>query len=128
MDTDDLVGVWRSIIRGGDKSWVLFEQGTCVILVQPEPDLAAQATALLKEWGPVQVGTDSADFDVIALAEFPGWVVSCHHPDILNYVAPDEFDEPEPADFMIGLIGRSMRDADARELQLVHVEDRRVAN
>ncbi len=127
MKPDQLVEAWRSIIVGGDKCWVLFEHGTCVILTQPEADLAAQATELLKEW-PVQAGTDSGDFDVIALAEFPGWVVTCQHPDILDYVSPDEFDEREPADVLVGLIGRSVRDQDARDPHVVHVEDKRSAS
>ena len=62
MDRNALIGAWRDCIRGADKSWVLFAQGTCVILTQPEPDLAAQAWALLAEWGAVQVGTPAGDF------------------------------------------------------------------
>lgn len=48
-----LVAAWRAIIVGAGKSWVLFEYGTCVILMEPAEDLAEQATALLREWGPV---------------------------------------------------------------------------
>jgi len=62
--TPDYIAAWRSCIQGENKSWVLFEQGTCVILMQPETDLAAQAVALLREFGAVQVGTPSADFNV----------------------------------------------------------------
>lgn len=57
MDREALIGAWRDCIRGADKSWVLFAQGTCVILTQPEPDLAAQARALLAEWGAVRGST-----------------------------------------------------------------------
>jgi hypothetical protein len=32
MSGADLVEAWRQIIRGPTKSWVLFENGTCVIL------------------------------------------------------------------------------------------------
>src|SRR5438270_5939041 len=127
MTTDELVEIWRQIMVGEGKSWVLFEHGTCVILTQPEADLAAQATGLMREWGPVQVGTDAGDFDVISLENSPGWVVTCHHPDILNYVSPDEFDGKEPQEIMIGLLGRSMRDQDGRELHVIHVEDKRQA-
>lgn len=119
---NDLVEIWRSIIVGGEISWVMFEQGTCVILMQPESDLAAQATAILAEWGPVQVGTPSADFNIIELAGGSGWVVTCHHPDILNYVPPDE---EGTAEVMIGLMGRATRDQDAQELKVAHVEDKR---
>jgi hypothetical protein len=117
---DDWGAIWRRIIAGDDKSWVAFSQGTCVILMQPEADLAAQAARLLAEWGPVHVGTSSADFNVIAL-ESGGWVVSCHHPDILTYVAPAE----GASDLVVGILGRQLRDDDAQKLVVAHVEDRR---
>ena len=118
-----LVDTWRKIIVGEGKSWVLFEHGTCVILTGPVEDLAAQATALLKEWGPVVVGTPAGDFNVIKLQDDPGWVVTYHHPDILTYVGSDEFPDGEaPDDMIIGLLGRSRRHQDAEELRVVHVE------
>jgi hypothetical protein len=120
---DLLVDTWRKIIVGEGKSWVLFAHGTCVILMAPSQDLAAQATALLKEWGPVVVGTPAGDFDVIELQAAPGWVVTSHHPDILTYVGPEEFEEGQvPQDMIIGLTGRSKRDQDAAELQVIHIE------
>jgi hypothetical protein len=79
--------------------------------------------ALLKEWGPVVPGTPAGDFNVVALQEDPGWVVTSHHPDILTYVGRDEFGEGEaPDDMVIGLIGRARRHQDAQELQIVHTE------
>jgi hypothetical protein len=122
----DWAALWRSIIIGANKSWVAFEHGTCVILLQPEEDLAAQAQRLLAEWGPVHAGSPAGDFGVIRLEKAPGWVVTCHHPDILAHVAPDEAGTPSPTDLSIGLMGRSKRDQDARTLKVVHVEDRRV--
>jgi hypothetical protein len=120
-----LVDRWRDIIQGSEKSWVLFRNGTCVILVKPEGDLAILATELMKEWGRVYVGTPAADFDVIDLAPVPGWLVTCHHKDILTYVSPGEMMGGEPNDLMIGLLGRSKRDRDAQELEIIHIEDRR---
>lgn len=126
MTTDDVVQTWRSVINGPEKSWVLFENGTCVILLKPQGDLAAEAVALLREWGPVRVGSASADFSVIVLPEGRGWAVTCHHPDILSYVAADEMgDIGERRDHLIGLRGRSKRDDDAKDLRVVHVEDKR---
>ncbi len=123
LSIDDLVQIWRSIIVGDNKSWALFEHGTCVIFsdANANGDVAKQAIALLTEWGPVQVGTPSADFDIIELAERPGWVVTCHHPDILTYVDPSEMG-PNPQEIMVGLIGRGKRDEDAQELKVVHIE------
>jgi hypothetical protein len=119
---------WRNIIQDSQKSWVLFGNGTCVIPVPPEADLAAQATELMKEWGQVQVGTPSADFSVIDLAHAPGWVVTCHHRDILTHVSPDEMPSASPSDVVIGLLGRSKRGRDAQELEIIHIEDRRAVS
>src|SRR5918998_1702225 len=119
----ELIDIWRRIIIGEGKSWVLFEHGTCVILTSPVADLAGAAMALLKEWGPVIVGTLAGDFNVIALQDDPGWVVTSHHPDILTYVGTDEFEGgATPDDMIIGLTGRSKRAQDAEELQVIHTE------
>ena len=79
----------------------------------------------MKEWGPVHAGTPSGDFSVTSLAEHPGWVVTCHHPDVLNYVGPEDVRAGAP-DFVIGIVGRSNRNADAETLRVLHVEDRRL--
>ena len=120
----DLVATWRRIIIGSGKSWVLFANGTCVILMEPAEDLAAQAVDLLRQYGPVQVGTPSADFTVITLTDAPGWVVTGHHNDVLTYVGPDEVSEPH--DIAVGITGRGKRDLDGRELVVLHVEDQRM--
>ena len=123
---DELIQVWRSIIIGDDKSWVLFENGTCVILMEPEGDLGAQAIELLKEWGPVHAGSSAGDFSTINLDTHEGWVVTSHHNDILTYVSPDEAGD-DPSDLSVGLLGRSMRAQDADALTVIHVGDKRNA-
>ncbi|MEV4259364.1 hypothetical protein AB0J52_39915 [Spirillospora sp. NPDC049652] len=123
METEAAIALWRTIIIGDHKSWVLFENGTCVILTDHEGDLAARATEILGEYGPVHAGTPAADFGTITLDAAPGWVVYGHHNDVLTYVAPDEVDDDDT--LKIGLLGRSKRDQDGRELQVIHVEDRR---
>ncbi len=122
--SDPLVDVWRQIIIGSQKSWVLFSHGTCVILTHPEQDIAAQATAIMKQWGPVHAGSSAGDFDTITLSQYPGWVVTGHHQDMLNYVSPDEL-RKTPTDVMVGLLGRSKRNQDGEDPQVVHVEDKR---
>ncbi|KAL3494390.1 hypothetical protein BJX62DRAFT_197935 [Aspergillus germanicus] len=119
---------WRSILTGdGSKSWVLFEKGTIVILMEPTTDsLETQAIDILKEWGPVHVASPSADFNVIDLREDEagGFVVTGHHKDVLNYVPGDKVREGAPSMFA-GLVGRGYRDEDAKALKVVHVEDKR---
>ena len=121
---DSLVETWRAIIVGEHKSWVLFESGTCVIVMNPEDDLARQATELMRQHGPVHAGSPAGDFSVVTLSKHPGWVVTGDHPDILNYVSPREV-EPGAPDVRIGLLGRSKRHQDGEGLKIVHVEDRR---
>lgn len=129
MSDLDPVTVWRTVIVGDGKSWVLFRQGTCVIFVDPAPgtDLAGAARELLAEWGPVHVGSSAGDFSVITLPDGLGWAVTCHHPDVLTWVPPPDEDGPGPAanEVGIGLLGRSLRGRDGEGLEVVHVEDRR---
>jgi hypothetical protein len=121
----DFVEAWRRTIQGEHKSWVLFRHGTCVVLVDPgdEADLAAQAIAILREYGPVHAGTPAGDFGTITLDPGPGFVVYGHHDDVLTFVGADEVIEPD--DLTVGLYGRTKRDQDGRELDVVHVEDKR---
>ncbi|MFF2351724.1 hypothetical protein ACFVVL_18320 [Kitasatospora sp. NPDC058115] len=123
VNTEMLIDTWRRILTDSRKSWVLFEHGTCVVLTAPSGELAEQATALLKEFGPVHAGSPSGDFGVTDLKDADGWIVTGHHNDILTYVGLDESQElPEIA---VGLFGRSKRHRDGTELHVVHVEDKR---
>src|SRR5262245_39550437 len=124
MDSAELVAAWRYIINSPDKSWALFENGTCVVLMDPAGDLAGQAVELLREHGPVRPGSSFGDFGTITLDDGRGWVVTCHHNDILTYVAPDEVGTDSANDLVVGLLGRSKRGQDAEDLRVVHVEDR----
>ncbi|SCG61336.1 hypothetical protein [Micromonospora halophytica] len=125
MSEQDLAGTWRRIIRGDGKSWVVFANGTCVVLPDPGPsvDLAGQAVDILREYGPVHAGSPAGDFGTITLDPGPGWVVHGHHNDVLTYVGPDEISDG--SDLAVGLYGRSKRDQDGHELNVVHVEDKR---
>lgn len=126
MNGAELIEAWRATLLGPNKSWVLFENGTCVILMAPEADLAAQATALLREFGPVHAGSSFGDFSTITLENGRGWVVTCHHNDILTFVGPDEA-SPDAPDVMVGLLGRFKRGQDAEELRVLHIEDKTAA-
>ncbi|GGN99022.1 hypothetical protein GCM10010112_92440 [Actinoplanes lobatus] len=127
MAEHELAGVWRRIIRGDGKSWVVFAHATCVVLPAPGPadDLAQQAVDILREYGPLFAGSAAGDFGTLTLEPGPGWVVYGHHNDVLTYVGPDEI--TGGTDLEVGLHGRAKRDRDGRELNVVHVEDKRVA-
>jgi hypothetical protein len=93
--------------------------------MQPDGDLQVLAIDLMKEWGLVHAGCSAGDFSTVKLTNNPGWVVTCHHNDILTYVSPDEMDEKHPTDIVVGLYGREKRHLDAEGLNVIHVEDKR---
>ncbi|WP_308405516.1 hypothetical protein, partial [Streptomyces tardus] len=126
MDTETRITIWRSILADPQKSWVLYENGTCVVLPSPGGDPGAEATAVLREFGPVHPGSPAGDFGVLEVREADGWVVTGRHPDVLTHVATAEVPANVPeSDFAVGLCGRAKRDQDAVELRIVHVEDGR---
>lgn len=116
MDYED---IWKKIIVGVGKSYVCFSEGTCVIFNEPQKDIVLSAKEILKEWGPVNIGTPSADFEVIKSDAFDGCVVACHNPNILTYVSPSS---AESSDTIVGMEGRSRRDEDSKKLEIVHIE------
>ena len=124
-DVEPIIEDWRRILAEEPKSWVLFKNGTCVTVMPPDDDLAGHAVSILKQWGPVRAGSPSGDFTVRRLTDGGGWVVMCHHPDILTYISLDEVMLPETPEMIIGLLGRSKRHADSEALEILHVEDRR---
>lgn len=123
--TDSPVDIWRRILEPSGTSWVLFEHGTCVVLKEPDGDLAEQAGGILGEFGPVHVGSPAGDFHVLTLKDGLGWLVTGHHPDVVTHVAPDE--PVDPSHLAVGIHGRTKRHQDGTDLHVVHVEDRRPA-
>ena len=112
---------WKLLLANHERPWVLFTHGTCVILMEPESDVSKQATEIIAQW-PVQAGTDRGDFDVIYPDDAPGWVITCGHPDILTYLAPEEVQDEGVPDVALGLQGRAKRDQDAHERHIIFVK------
>ncbi|MGY5852574.1 MAG: hypothetical protein RTU92_03320 [Candidatus Thorarchaeota archaeon] len=120
-----LIDLWRLILKPG-RSWVLFEQGTCVVCTDPEQDPREYAIDLMKNWGPVHPGSSAGDFNPVTYNDPPGVLVGYHHPDILTFVPEDEMEDPDSEFHLgIGLVARHKRDEDARNLRIVHVEEYR---
>ncbi|WP_437033435.1 hypothetical protein [Streptomyces sp. enrichment culture] len=123
VNPETLIDVWQRLLADPGKSYVLFEHGTCVVLTAPEGELAEQAVALLRQFGPVRAGSSAGDFGVIDPRDADGWIVTGHHNDVLTYVGPDE--PQDRSDLAVGLLGRSKRHRDATGLNVVHVRDGR---
>lgn len=120
----DLINIYKKIITDPSMSWVLFKHGTCVMLLNPAKDLQSQAVRILKEHGQVIAGTPSGDFEVTKIPEINGWVVTGDCPGVMMFVSEKETGGKR-SDFDIGMIGRSKREHDSKELEVVHVEDKR---
>ncbi|QKX54280.1 uncharacterized protein TRUGW13939_01365 [Talaromyces rugulosus] len=126
-DVDPRIHLWRNLLGNNKKTWVLFEHGTCLILMQPESDLGKQAREIMSTDGPVRVGSAMGDFSARQpIDPFTGWIVTGHHPDMVNYIAPeDDRLNGEESGFIVGMLGRTNRDEDSKSLNIVHIEDNR---
>jgi hypothetical protein len=125
MSGAELIEAWRATLAGLDKSWVLFEKGTCIVFTEPASDLTAQAKAILREFGQAGDGSDIGDFAAtIPLDDGRGWLVAGRHSDIVTFVSRDEI-APGVPDAAIGRIGRAKRQQDMNQLRVLHVEERR---
>ena len=116
------IDLWNYIL-GKTSSWVLYKNGTCVRIKEAEGDLGQRANTIMKRFGEVYPGSPAGDFSVMTPKNFAGWVVGCHHPNILTYVAPNEMEGKQISDVEVGLWGRMKRHKDAEELQIIHIED-----
>lgn len=105
------------------QDWVLFENGTYIIFddISTIEDVKEEALQLMKEFGPVSAGGPAGDFSVIHLNLTEGWLVSGHGYGMYTYVHPSELDSESPNDLEIGLYGRSKRDSDGQNPEIIHI-------
>jgi hypothetical protein len=140
----NLIQKWKELLSGiTEFSWVLFSNGTCVVIPNnlPSVKLHDEAIKVLKQYGPVYIGSPAGDFGVVSVFD-GGWLVSGHHPKrigITTYVDPVEVegllriaDSSVPdwivkceEDVVVGRYGRAKRDKDSKELNIIHIEDAR---
>jgi hypothetical protein len=124
MMNSELLERVRRAINPAFSDWVLFSNGTYIIFddaAGPPFDVPAAAVEFMKEYGLVSVGGPAGDFEVFYLDETDGWVVGGHGYGMYTYVHPSELASTNPSDVEIGLMGRSKRDLDGAELEILHV-------
>lgn len=114
---------WRMINLIG-RPFVLFAHGTCVMPMEPEEDLEAQAIRIMKEHGPVLVGSPAGDFRVKKAFVPPGLLVYYDCPDIVTFFPERCMTNKGGKLSELGdaLSARAIRDIDAHELKVLHVE------
>lgn len=126
VDSQKIVETWRAIVKSEPpKAWVVFENGTCVILTdgisRGKDEAAKAATEIVSVFGPLCAGTPAGDFDVVKCTDAEGWIVTGHHEDMLNFVYSAEVDNSNDR-LEIGLLGRSRRNDDGKNPKVIHVE------
>ena len=123
MTKEILIGHVKLAINPKFQDWVLFQNGTYLILDNADKiaDIEAEAMNLMKEFGPVSAGGPAGDFSVTHLNQTEGWVVSGHGYGMYTYVNPKELDKESPTDIEIGLYGRSKRDLDGETPKIIHI-------
>lgn len=117
QNSEELIAIYKKVIDPKLQNWVVFENGTCVIIYHPSKDLNAETTEVLQKYGTITPGSESADFTVTKVDN--GWIVTGNQPGILNYVSEDE--EAGKEDYEIGLTGRNKKELDSKELKIVHI-------
>jgi hypothetical protein len=101
--------------------WVLFENGTFIILVSPEEDLHQQAVQFLKGLYS-HCGEEFGDVGIQTLKKSMGWILSSPHPDIFTLITPEEV-PAEYHDDTLSLFshGRRKRTLDAESCRVINI-------
>ncbi|WP_080058748.1 hypothetical protein [Spirosoma aerolatum] len=124
LSDEELIAHVRKAILPQFKDWVLFANGTYVIIEDSTiADKPKTAIELMKKYGPIHVGSPAADFGVISLIHTEGWVVNGHYAAMYTYVHPSELGKEAPSDLEIGLKGRAKRDMDGKGPKVIYVND-----
>lgn len=117
FDIPARVQFWSNCFADHDARWlVLFAYDTCVLLGE-SADPVAEGQAILRELGPAQAGTVSADFSVQSLPT-DEVVVSYADPRVFTYVRAKLSGPHE--EVITGLLGRTARDWNTATLQVIH--------
>ncbi len=122
-DSSTLISQVRKAINPKYQHWVLFANGTYVIIKDSTvKDAAAFATKINKQYGPVYPGSPAGDFGVIHLTRTNGWAVSGQYDAMYTYVDSSELLNAgiqHPTDVDVGLLGRRKRDKDGKECRII---------
>ena len=109
---------WQLLLAHLHTPWIVFAHGTCILIKEISDDTVKQAVDLMGEW-PVRAGSELGDFNIITLSDVPGWVITCAHPDIKTYLAPEEIEQQDVPSIFLGLQGRAKRHQDAQEKRII---------
>ena len=126
LSNTELISAVKQVINPKFKDWVLFENGSYLVYDNTDTivNVKSHAIQLLKEMGPVHVGSPSGDFGVSILPDGGGWIISSHQYGLYTYVAPSEILSQEPSEIEIGNFGRKKRNEDGIEPVVIYINSK----
>lgn len=121
-DIDGYIKIYDKVFRPGTP-WVLFSNGTVVVPAdrQDPMKIIDNAIGTLEKYANLKPGTPEADFAIFGLdhhKNLKGFLIKFRDP-IYIYVAP--FEKSGPANFLAGIIARTIFTMDAGSLEPVAV-------
>ena len=117
FEFEDDIEFWKECLIDADTPWVVFENGTCV-LCEDDQDPKMDALEALKKYASDE--PYGGDFGVRLLPGMGAWLISYPCGRVLNYFEADA----GASDTAAGLIARTIRDKDARSLNIIHVSNK----
>ncbi|MDF2552434.1 MAG: hypothetical protein K0R77_1709 [Chryseobacterium sp.] len=123
MSEKELIENVKLSISPKFQDWVLFKNGTYIIFddITQVKNINDEAIAMMKEFGPVFAGGPAGDFNTIRLLKTEGWIVAGHGYGMYTYVSPTEIENKSPNDLEVGLFGRSKRDLDGKNPEIIFI-------
>ena len=118
---DVVAGILTEVFAESAAALVLFRHGTFVVVDTLPEDAVEQAIAIIAAHGPVMPGGPLGDFGTWQIPRDQGVLVTGAHPRMFTFVSPKQLSDPPPAMLAIGLFGRTMRQRDSEEQEIVHV-------
>ncbi|WP_241775047.1 hypothetical protein [Chryseobacterium sp. ERMR1:04] len=125
MNKEDLIKNVKLAINPKFQDWVLFKNGTYIIFDNADTIKSVNHEAIkqMREFGPVFAGGPAGDFNTIHLTKTEGWIVSGHGYGMYTYVSPSELENTD--DLQVGMYGRSKRDLDGKNPEVIYINSRK---
>lgn len=127
MDNSEIIKHVKLAINPKFQDWVLFKNGTYLIFENADTIKSVNDEAIkqMKEFGPVFAGGPAGDFSTIHLTKTESWIISGHGYGMYTYVNPSEIENKTPNDIEIGLFGRTKRDLDGKNPEIIYTNSRK---
>lgn len=115
-----------SLFRSGflePHAWVMFANGTSVVIVEPSNAIEEQARKILADTYPSNAHLDYEDVGIRNLANNTGWLITSKNPDICNLILIEDIEVDSSTDTLsIAVYAKRLRRQDWLDRRVIHVE------